>query len=68
MQNVLAISIACLAAAYLLRRAWLHFVRGGQGKCGSCPSCGESDTIKSRPLVSISLDKSHAEAQRTQRG
>ena len=68
MQNAVAILIACLAAAYLLRRTWLHFMRGGQGKCGSCPSCGHSDTIKSRPLVTISLDQSHAEAQRTQRG
>lgn len=61
-QNVIAIVIACLAAAYLARRAWLHFVRG-EGKCGSCPSCGESDTIKSRPLVNISPDMSHAETQ-----
>jgi len=62
MQNIVAIAIACLASAYLARRAWLYFVRG-QSKCGSCPSCGESDTIKSRPLVDISIDLSHAKSQ-----
>jgi hypothetical protein len=66
-QNVIAIAIVCLAAAYLARRAWLRFVRG-EGKCDTCPSCGDSDTIKSRPLVSLSLDESHAEAQGSQRG
>jgi len=64
MQDVLAISIAAVAASYLARQAWLRFSRKQSGTCGSCPSCNSNDSIKSRPLVTISTDMSHAEAPR----
>jgi len=59
MQDILAISIAAIAAGYLARQAWLRFSRKQGGACGSCPSCSANDSIKSRPLVNISLDASH---------
>jgi len=55
MQDLLAIAIAAAAVAYLVRQAWLRFARKG-GSCGSCPNCGPNDSIKSRPLVNITLD------------
>jgi hypothetical protein len=58
MQDILAISIATFAGAYLLRQAWFRFARKSSGACGSCPSCETNDSIKSRPLVNISLDTS----------
>jgi len=59
MQDIIAISIVAIAAGYLARQAWLRFSRKSGGSCGSCPSCGSNDSIKSRPLITISLDASH---------
>jgi hypothetical protein len=59
MQDFFAISIATIASGYLLRQAWLRFARKSGGTCGSCHSCGSNDSIKSRPLVNISLDATH---------
>jgi hypothetical protein len=56
MQDILAISIVVVAAGFLARQAWLTVARKGSGKCGSCSNCGTTDSIKSRPLVTISLD------------
>jgi hypothetical protein len=64
MQDILAISIAAVAAGYLARQAWLRFSRKQGGVCSSCPSCSSNDSIKSRPLITISTDISHAKAQR----
>jgi hypothetical protein len=55
MQDLLAIAIAAVAAIYLARQMWLRLSRKG-GSCGSCPSCSADDSIKSRPLVNITLD------------
>lgn len=59
MQDILAISIVAIAAGYLARQGWLRFSRKTGGSCGSCPSCGSNDSVKSRPLVTISLDALH---------
>jgi hypothetical protein len=56
MQDAIAILIVAVAAAYLVRTTWLRLARRQGGACGSCPSCGSNDLIKSRPLVNISLD------------
>jgi hypothetical protein len=61
MQNAIAIMIVLAAAAYLARLAWLKFYSPQGGACGSCPSCSANDTIKQRPLVTISMDMSRAE-------
>jgi hypothetical protein len=66
MQNVIAILIVAAAAAYLARMAWLRFYSQKGGSCGSCPSCSANDSIKQRPLVTISMDLSHAKAQSRQ--
>ena len=63
MQDALAISIVAVAVAYFIRAAWLRFYRQKGGACGSCPSCSSNDSIKSRPLVTISMDVPHAESQ-----
>jgi hypothetical protein len=63
MQDTLTILIVALAVAYLVRAAWLRFYGQKGSACGSCPSCSANDTIKSRPLVTISLDLSHARPQ-----
>ena len=59
MQDIIAISIVAIAAGYLARQGWLRFSRKSGGSCDSCPSCGTNDSIKTRPLVNISLDASH---------
>jgi hypothetical protein len=65
MQDIFAISIVAIAAGYLGRAAWLRFYGAKGGACGSCSNCSSAnDSIKSRPLVNISLDMPHAEAQR----
>jgi hypothetical protein len=63
-QDFLAILIAAAAAGYLARKLWLRLAHRSGGGCDSCSSCGSGDSIKSRPLMSISLDKSHAKAPR----
>jgi FeoB-associated Cys-rich membrane protein len=65
MQQVLTILIVAIAAAYLARAAWIRFYGEKGGTCGSCSNCSSAnDSIKSRPLINISLDMSHAEAQK----
>jgi FeoB-associated Cys-rich membrane protein len=64
MQEILTVLIVATAAAYLARAAWLRFYGEKGGACGSCSNCGTNDSIKSRPLINISLDMSHAETQR----
>ena len=61
MQDAIAILIVLAAAAYLARLAWLKFYGPHGGSCGSCPSCSSNDTIKQRPLVTISMDMSCTE-------
>ena len=56
MQDILAILIAVAAAGYLLRKTWLRLTHRSGGACGSCSSCGSGESIKSRPLVTISTD------------
>jgi hypothetical protein len=63
MQTLLAISIVTVAVAYLIRAAWSRFYGQKGGACGSCSSCSSNDSIKSRPLVAISMDLSHASPQ-----
>jgi hypothetical protein len=63
MQDLLAILIVFLAAAFLVRRAWQHFTQRHPGRCGSCsncPSAGSSQVL----LKTISPIVSHAKAQR----
>jgi hypothetical protein len=63
MQDILAILIAVVAAAFLLRRAWQRLA-SRRGACGSCPNCPSAGSAKSPPLVSISPIVSHAKPQR----
>lgn len=56
MQDFVAISIVAIAAGYLARQAWLRLSLKRGGSCGSCSNCGTTNTIKSRPLVTISLE------------
>jgi FeoB-associated Cys-rich membrane protein len=65
-QNILTILIVAAAAAYLARAAWSRLYGQKGGACGSCPSCSSNDSIKSRPLVTISMDLSHAKPQSRQ--
>jgi hypothetical protein len=64
MQEVMALSMVALAAAFLTRSAWLRFRGRSGGKCGSCASCGGSETIKERPLVTINMGLIRAETPR----
>jgi hypothetical protein len=64
MQDFVAITIVLAAAAYLARQAWLHLAKTHSGTCGSCGNCSSNDTLKSRQLVNLSTDLSHAKAQR----
>jgi len=52
MQDAIAILIVAVAAAFLARRGWRHFMRRVSGACGSCVSCPASAST-SQPLVSI---------------
>jgi hypothetical protein len=61
MQDILAISIVAVSAAFLMRRAWQRLAHRSGGTCGSCADCGSHG---SQQLISISPDLSHAEAQR----
>jgi hypothetical protein len=64
MQDVLAILIVAIAAAFLALRGWQRFARRQGGACGSCPSCSSGDSLQSKPLVTITPVKSHAKAPR----
>ena len=64
MQDFIAITIVLAAAAYLARQAWLRLAKNHSGTCGSCGNCGSNDTLKTRQLVNLSTDISHAKAQR----
>jgi hypothetical protein len=64
MQDYFAIWIVAAAALFLVRRMWLSIARRRSGTCGSCTNCGAGETIKTRPLVMIATDYSHAKAQR----
>jgi attachment p12 family protein len=63
MQQVLTILIVATAAAYLARAAWSRIYGEKGGACGSCSSCSSNDSIKQRPLVTISMDLPQATAQ-----
>ena len=56
MQDILAILIVAVAAGYLVRQTWLRLASKRGGSCGSCSNCSASDSLKTRPLVNISLD------------
>jgi hypothetical protein len=65
MQDLVAILIALAAAAFLARRAWQRLASRRAGACGACAGC--SSRSQSRyPLVSISLNPSHANPQTRQ--
>jgi hypothetical protein len=63
MQDILAILIVAIAASFLARRGWQRFARRQGGACGSCPSCSASDSLHSKPLVTITPIMSRAEPQ-----
>jgi hypothetical protein len=63
MQDFIAITIVLAAAAFLTRQGWLRLAKT-HGTCGSCGNCGSNDTLKTRQLVNLSTDLSHAKAQR----
>jgi FeoB-associated Cys-rich membrane protein len=56
MQDIFAISIVAVAAGYLARQTWLRLASQRGGSCGACSNCSSNDSLKSRPLVNISLD------------
>jgi hypothetical protein len=60
MQDVIAILIAAVASAFLVRRAWHRVVRPSSGACGSCGNCPTSDSMNGQRLVSISPVIVHA--------
>lgn len=67
-QDILALSIALAAMAFMARFVWKSF-SGGQG-CGSCPSSSKSKTkisstmVKRTPLVSLEMpSKPNAESK-----
>jgi hypothetical protein len=64
MQDIIAILIVVIAAAFLVRRTWQRAARGTGSACGSCSSCHSNRTLTSQPLVTISPDMFHAKAQR----
>jgi hypothetical protein len=57
MQDILAISITIMAAFFLMRRGWRHFIRGAVGRCSSCASCRVSGTKPSLELVTLAQFK-----------
>jgi hypothetical protein len=64
MQDLLAILIACLAAAFLAYRGWIVVMKRKSG-CGACANCPSGSTAtQPANLVQLSPMKSHAEAQR----
>ncbi|MDZ4656757.1 MAG: FeoB-associated Cys-rich membrane protein [Bythopirellula sp.] len=63
MQDILALTIVALAAAYLGRAAWQRIMQKRTGSCGTCGSCASNQ----KPLVQIQSRISHAEAQGAQR-
>ena len=62
MQDILAILIAAVAAAYIARRVWLRMLYGKRGTCNTCPGCGPSDSVKQVPLVTLDQVTSSAAA------
>jgi hypothetical protein len=53
MQDILAISIVVMAAFFLMRRGWRHFIRGAGGRCSSCANCSASGTTHTQDLVTL---------------
>jgi hypothetical protein len=53
MQDLLAILIALVAAAFLARRAWQPLAHRRAGACGGCANCHSADSLKSPPLVPV---------------
>jgi hypothetical protein len=53
MQDIVAILIVAVAAAFLVRRAWWRLARRSNGACGSCGGCRSSNTPESPALVTI---------------
>jgi hypothetical protein len=62
MQDLIAILIVCVAAAFLVRRAWQHFTLRRSGSCGSCPNCPSAGG-SNVPLITISPIAAHAKPQ-----
>jgi hypothetical protein len=56
-QNIVALGLVLLAAAYVVRRVWQLFARkraGGCGSCGTCPTSTEGDAAGvKKPFVGI---------------
>jgi hypothetical protein len=63
-QDVVAILIAVMSAVFLARKTWLRLAGQAGKSCGACHGCGANESIKSRPLVNISLDMSRATPNR----
>ncbi len=51
MQDILALTIVALAAAYLSRAAWQRIAHKRSGSCGTCGSCASNQ----KPLVQIQV-------------
>jgi hypothetical protein len=64
MQDLVAILIVAVSAAFLVRRTWQRVARRTGSACGSCPSCNSNRTLTLQSLVTISPEMSHAKAQR----
>ncbi len=50
LQQLIAISIALLAGAYLARRSW-HSLRGQRSGCGSCAACPSRNSDRMFPAT-----------------
>jgi hypothetical protein len=63
MQDLIAILIAAVAAAFLARRAWQQLKHRSSGACRTCAGCSSSNAVTIKQLVTISPLKSQAESQ-----
>jgi hypothetical protein len=54
MQDIIAILIVTVAAAFLAYRGWQRAASRRAGACGACSHCPSSGSLKSTPLVTLS--------------
>jgi hypothetical protein len=62
MQDLIAISIGLMAAAFLVYRGWQTVMKRKAG-CGACSNCPASSTTTHSELVTISPIMPHAQSQ-----
>jgi len=66
--QLVAALLVVLAAAFVLARRVIRFVKGkqatscGTGSCGSCASDGSATGLKERPLVQLGISDAHDRA------